>query len=51
LRHHVERTLPGITNRLQKALSVAEESIIPKGQEVSERGYILSGITGRELLS
>ena len=35
LRHQVEKTLPSITNKLNRVLTVAEENIIPKGHEVT----------------
>lgn len=33
-RQHVEKSLPSLTNRLQKAFTVAEDTILPKGQQV-----------------
>ena len=44
LRQQVEKTLPSFTNKLNRVFTVAEENIIPKGQEVSEQrdsSYIL----------
>ena len=35
LRQQVEKTLPSITNKLNRVFAAAEENIIPKGQEVS----------------
>ncbi len=40
-RQQVEKSLPGITARMHKVISVAEESIIPKGQEVRRMGLFL----------
>ena len=37
LRQQVEKTLPSFTNKLNRVFTVAEENIIPKGQEVSEQ--------------
>lgn len=34
LRQQVEKSLPSLTNRLQKAFTVAEDTILPKGQQV-----------------
>jgi len=34
LRQQVEKTLPSITNKLNRVFAAAEENIIPKGQEV-----------------
>ena len=37
LRQQVEKTLPSITNKLNRVFTAAEENIIPKGQEVCKK--------------
>ena len=40
LRHHVERTLPSLTNKFQRALTMAEDTLLPKSQQVRANSKI-----------